>query len=495
MKKVLILYPNQLFPAGDLPQVDHIFLVEEPLFFGRDTEQPKQLHKQKLILHRASMRRYVEEVLWPAGYEVDYIDLDVLYDTGDIFSKLKHVEQIYVFDPVDNLLASRLLQARRNNSNSLAVEFLPNPNYYLLDQEIRQYFTDRHKHPFPEFYQWQRERFNILIGEDYKPIGGKWIYEVTPKTIEPSSNLPSFEVFGDNKFVKDAVEYVNKHFPDNPGSTDFIWPTNHNEAKKWLTNFLEERIDHYSEYENSLDGQAAWLFHSALASSLNTGLLSPKQIIDETLARHQKKEIPINSLESFVRQILGWREFVRGSYLLRHNQMKSSNIFKHQRKLTRAWYDGTTGIPPFDDLVVKIIARGYAHNSERQLIAGNLMVLCEIQPDDMLKWFSELFVDSYDWVTIPNVFMVSQFTDSSNFNLEPSICPSTYILQLSNYQRDVWCDIWDGLYWRFINKHRDELNHNARMRTMLQRLDRLDPDRQRIINYRAEDFLNKFTVI
>ena len=129
-------------------------------------------------------------------------------------------------------------------------------------------------------------------------------------------------------------------------------------------------------------------------------------------------------------------------------------------------------------VVRKLQQRAYVHQSERQIIAGNLMVLCEILPEDMQRWFSELFIDSYDWISVPNVFSVSQFTDPGSLLSEPSICTSTYILQMSHYERGLWCDVWDGLFWRFIQKHREALNHNSRMRTMLQRLNRLDPDRQ-----------------
>lgn len=495
MKSVLLLYPHQLYPLSDLPKVDTVLFIEEPLYFGMDQEFPKRLHKQKLILHRASMRRYVEEVLWPAGFKVDYVDLDVFMKSGDVLDRTAKAEQLFVIDPTDDILTKRLLQARREREDLPNLTFLPSPNFYLKEMEVRQYFGERHKHPFDDFYQWQRERFNVLIGDDYKPVGGKWILETTHKKPPGDITLPSFSVFGDNKFVADAVAWVEEHFPDNPGSSEFMWPTNHTEAQAWLADFAENRIDEFGTYEQALDSRSPWLFHSLLQSSLNIGLLSPQQVIEAVLARHTDRPVPLPSLESFTRLVLGWREYVRGLYLNQHVPMRDQNAFKHHRKLTSAWHSGTTGLPPLDDMIKKLQNHAYAHNAERMMIACNLMVLCEVQPEQIYKWFSELFIDAYDWVVLPNLYAASQFVDSGSMIGKCFIGPSNDVLDLSDYQRDVWADIWDGLFWRFVEKHQDILNKNPRMRVMVQRLNRLDADRKRIIYYRAEDFLNQHTTL
>lgn len=490
MKNALILYPHQLFPIDQLPDVHTIVVVEEPLFFGVDQEHQIKLHKQKLILHRAGMQRYVEEVLWPAKYEVDYIELDVFMKSEDVLDRVKNFDHIYIFDPVDEALTERLLQARRERENGPPVEFLPSPNFYLKEQEVREYLSGHHK-SFESFYQWQRERFNILIGEDYKPIGGKWILESKkPSKLEDGQTLPSFAVFGDNKHVHSAVKWANEHFPDNPGSTDFIWPTNHDEATTWLEDFIENRLDYFGLYQDMIDSKAPWLFHSGLSSSLNVGLLSPAEVVEAALRRHEKRPVDLANLEAFIRQVLGWREYTRGLYVMNGATMRTDESLKHQRRLTDAWYDGSLGIPPFDDLVQKLGGHGYAHSIERLLIAGNLMVLAEIHPEDVTRWFSQLFIDSYEWITLPNIYALTQFNDASS---AVAINPSNTLLQVSDYERGEWSNVWDGLYWRFIEKHKDQLKHNPRMRSVVQRLERLDPDQRRIIHYRAEDFLNNFT--
>lgn len=492
MKSVLLLYPHQLYPVHDLPKVDAVVIVEEPLYFGMDQEHPMRLHKQKLILHRASMRRYVEEVLWPAEYKTEYIDLDVFMESGDVFAHVGKAEQVYVIDPTDHVLSNRLLQARRERPDLPSITFLPNPSFYLKEQEVHEYFSTRHRHPFEEFYQWQRERFNVLLDEDYKPTGGEWIHTQKPQKLPNDVKVPSFAVFGDNKYVTDAVAWVNEHFPNNPGSTDFIWPTNHAEAELWLEDFLSNRLNNFGLYHDAIDPNSPWLFHSLLSSSLNIGLLKPQEVVRAAVQRYQKGGVSLANVEMFIRQILGWREYMRGYYLHRRESLQLANTFAHHRKLTSSWFSGTTGLPPLDGLIKKVHHHGYAHQAEGIMIAGNLMILSEIHPDQIHHWFRELLIDSMDWQVVPNVVGMHQL-DGKGFDNQPSIAPSNAILEVSHYTRGVWSDVWDGLFWRFVEKHQTLLSHNPRLRVMVQRLNRLDPDRKRVIQYRAEDFLNQHT--
>ncbi len=494
MKSALFIYPHQLYPADQLPDVDTIFVIEDKLYFGVDDMYPLKLHKQKLILHRASMRRYVEEVLWPTKVNVEYIELDPLLTTDDLLKRASKFGQLYVFDPVDDVLTKRLLRSRREAAPETSLELLDSPNFYLKDREVRDYIEAKDEHLFANFYQWQRERFNILINTHYKPVGGKWSFDhENRKPLPKDHKLPSFEAFGDNQHVKDASHWVQKHFPDNPGGIDFIWPTNHQEAAAWLDDFVENRIDNFGPYEDAISGDAPWVYHSVLSPSINIGLLSPEQVINRALQRHDKRPVPIASLEGFIRQVLGWREYMRGQYVVYGGRMRTQNVFSHNRQLTDNWYNGTLGLPPFDDVAIKLQSHAYAHHIERLMIAGNLMLLCEIHPQEVYKWFSEVCIDSYDWVMVPNVYGMSQFADGGSMVTKPYVSSSNYIIKMSSYQKGDWADVWDGLYWRFIEKHQERFAGNPRMRMMVAQLDKLDADRKRIISYRAEDFLRQYT--
>lgn len=496
-KNLLILYPYQLYSVENLPKdVDQVLLVEDPLIFGTDKDYPLFLHKQKLVFHRASMRRYVEEVLWPAGYEVDYVDVKQMQTSSDIVNKLSHFDQIIYFELSDDILQQRLKDAVGELNSNPELKRLESPNFYLTRQEVKNFFSDKKKADFNDFYQWQRERFNVLMNkETYKPLGGKLCFDLDiSKRLPKNKELPSFQVFGSNKFVTEAKEYIEKHFSDNPGLIDdFPWPTSHKEAYDWLDEFIEHRLEQFGVYEDAIDGQAPWLYHSALSVTLNAGLLNPVEVIRRAIAHYEQKQLPMQSIEGFVRQVLGWREYMRGVYVDRQVSLRTSNSFGHNRRLTNDWYYGTTGIVPVDDVIKKVIARGYAHHVERLMLLGNIMLLSDFHPNEVYRWFMEMFVDSYDWILVPNVYGMSQYADGGSMSSKPFVSSSNYILKMSHYDRDDWCDIWDGLYWRFIDKNMERFSKNPRMSQVVKQYEKMTDNHKRIISYRAEDFLNSKT--
>jgi len=497
-KNAHLIYPHQLFAANLLPQgITHVFVIEDPLFFGTDVQYPVMFHKQKLMLHRASMRRYIEEVLWPAGYDVEYIEYKDIVDSGDVLQRLKGYDSVSVFDVVDDVLSRRLLAASTTIPEVPQLQVLDTPNFYLKRSEVASYFAGTKTPSFSAFYQWQRERWNILIGDNYKPVGNKWIIEPeTHKRLPKDHQLPTFEVYGSNKYVEEARHYVDKNFADNPGNSDaFCWATNQQEAADWLESFVNGRLDEYGTFKDALDGHAPWVYHSALSPALNIGLLTPQQVVAAALDRHQKKPVELVSLESFIRGVLGWREYMRGVYVTKGVTLRTSNPYEHKRQLTQDWYVGTTGLPPVDDAIKKVYERAYLHHSERLMVIGNAMFISQIDPKEVYTWHMEMCIDAYDWTVVPNVFAISQYVDGGTISTKPNISSSTYLLQMSWYQKDVWCDVWDGLYWNFIYEHKDMLVKNPHTKPIVQQLRRLNEDRMRIIGYRASDFLNAKTKV
>ncbi|MFT4532192.1 MAG: deoxyribodipyrimidine photolyase-related protein [Candidatus Saccharimonadales bacterium] len=496
-KNVLIIYPYQLYDVSRLPKdVENIVVVEEPLIFGTDQQHPLFVHKQKLIFLRASMRRYIEEVLWPAGYKVDYVECGQMNETGDIVNRLSHFENVIYFDLNDDLISRRLEEAISGLNPTPSVIILDSPNFFITREEARSFLANKSKSTFAHFYQWQRERFNILINSDtYEPVGGKLSFEKERKKRLPKNHqVPGSQVFGANKFVEEARDYINKQFPNNPGSvTDFPWPTNHQESRVWLKEFLDHRLDHFSDYQEAIDGSLPWMYHSGISPLLNVGLLDPAEVIDQALTRQEQSPIPIANLENFIRQIVGWREYVRAIYIKQHVQLRASNTFGHNRKLTADWYNGTTGIPPVDDVIRKVLARSYSHHSERLMIIGNIMFLCDFDPNDVARWFMEMHIDAYDWAVVPNVYAMSQFADGGSIISKPFASDSNHILKMSHYEKGDWCDVWDGLYWRFVEKNKDRLSKNKNMSTAVKQLGKLSDNKKRIFSYRAEDFLRDKT--
>lgn len=498
IQTALILYPNQLFAPELLPEVDLIYVVEEPIYFGTDPERALALHKQKLILHRASMRRYVEEVLWQNDLSVEYIQLQDIEFTADVLVRAQQAgaEQVFVFDPTDHLIESRLKKALEDGVDTpFELRILPTPSFLLKHTEVRDYLAEKTQHEFADFYQWQRERFNILIDKNYKPVGGKWSYDVdAQKSLPKDHSAPGFNGFGDSEYVQEAIKWVQKYFSDNPGSTEnFFWPTSHEEAKKWLDEFFAERFEDFGSYELAIDGQGVLLYHSGISAPLNIGLLTPKQVVDAALAHHAKNPIPLPSLEGFIRQLIGWREYVRGLYVTQRVTVHQSSDSTTGKVLSNQWWDGTTGIPPLDDVIKKVNQHAYCHQTERAQIVANLMVLCEIDTAEIYRWFSTLLIDSYDWALAPNTYAASQLADLNGMVTSARIVNSNYILNMSHYQKDIWCDVWDGLYWGYVEKHKAMLSKDASTSMLVRRLGKLSADRRRIIGYRAQDFLTSIS--
>lgn len=497
-ESALLIYPHQLFDVEHLPSVDVVYVIEEPLLFGTDEQYPNSFHKQKLVMHRAAMRRYVEEHLWPNNINVEYIELHQIAQTSDILmiAQKAGVNMVQMFDPADYAIEKRLHEALETVLESpFELKVLPSPSFMLRRGEVEEYFEGQDKYRFTPFYQWQRERFNILIDKRYKPIGGKWSFDTENRKALPVGHVPpGFASFGDSEYVKEAIKWVEKRFPDNPGNLDnFLWPTDHQEAKRWLDEFIKERLANFGPYEDAIDGQAMLLYHSGVSAPLNCGLLTPLQVVEAVLDYYAKESVPMASLEGFIRQVIGWREYIRALYVLNGTDMRNSNKLEQTRLLNGSWWDGTLGIPPVDDVIKKVNNHAYAHHIERLMVVGNFMLLCGIHPSEVYKWYMSLFIDAYDWVMVPNVYGMSQFSDLGSMVTKPYISGSNYILKMSHYEKDLWCDVWDGLFWGFVENHQELLLANPRTSMMPRSLKRLNPDHHRIIGYRAKDFLDSIS--
>jgi deoxyribodipyrimidine photolyase-related protein len=222
---------------------------------------------------------------------------------------------------------------------------------------------------------------------------------------------------------------------------------------------------------------------------LNVGLLQPMEVVYQAINYAEKHRVPINSLEGFVRQVIGWREFIRGMYECKGVQSRTTNFWGFKRKIPSSFYNGTTGILPVDETIKTVIETGYCNHIERLMVLGNFMVLCEFDPDEVYKWFMELFIDAYDWVMVPNIYGMSQFADGGLFATKPYISGSNYIMKMSNYPKGDWNGIWDGLFWRFIGINRDFFSKNPRLNMMVRTYEKMNPERKQTLLTQAESFL------
>jgi len=491
MKEINLIFPHQLFEESPLIENGFpTYLVEEYLFF-----QQYFFHKQKIAFHRATMKGY-EAYLLTKGVHVNYID--AVEPTSDIRQLVDHLamqglQTIHFIDPTDNWLSKRL----RKKAAQLQIELIQYDSPLFLNtlEDLTTFFKPTKKKFFQTtFYQQQRVARNILLEENGKPVGGKWSFDKENRKKYPKKKLPPPISYPEaDDFYKEACQYVKKHYSKNPGhlSDSPLYPTNFKMARQWLNQFFQNRFLEFGPYEDAIVAEYVILNHSVLTPMLNVGLITPKEIINQTLEFIEENEIPINSSEGFIRQIIGWREFIRGVYECKGSEERTTNFWKFKRKIPNSFYDGTTGILPIDQTIKKVLQTGYCHHIERLMVLGNFMLLCEFDPDEVYRWFMELFIDAYDWVMVPNVYGMSQFADGGLMSTKPYISGSNYLMKMSNYSKGDWQQIWDALFWRFMNIHRDFFLKNPRLGMLVRMFDKMPAEKQEKLMRTAGNYLTQ----
>lgn len=457
-----LVYPHQLFaehPA--LTGVAQAVLVEEPLFF---TQYP--FHRQKLMLHRASMQRYAQR-LRDQGVTVHYLEARTLSETGQVADQLiqRGLRAVRYVDPCDDWLATRLAAALAGRG--IAATVLEDPHFLTEAPVLRDFGAGKKRLFFTEFYVAQRKRLGILLDAEGGPVGGQWSFDPeNRKRLPRDLVIPPLRPPPEHAAVAEARAYVRANFSSAIGSdASFMYPTDHAGATAWLATFVRERLSGFGDYEDAISTRSAVLFHSVLTPLLNLGLLSPQQVVDAALAESDR--VPLNALEGFIRQVMGWREFVRLVYLRQGRRQRTRNFWGFTHPMPAAFYTGRTGVAPVDHVIRQVLQTGYAHHIERLMILGNFMLLCEIAPDAVYQWFMEFFVDAYDWVMVPNVYGMSQFADGGGMTTKPYLSGSSYVLKMSDFERGPWCATWDALYWRFVDRQAGVLARNPRMAMMV----------------------------
>jgi deoxyribodipyrimidine photolyase-related protein len=352
MQAAALIFPNQLFAPHPAWRRDTpVYILEDPRFFSDFA-----FHKQKLVLHRASLKAY-QDGLSRQGFRVRYLEHAQLTDPGFLFDHLKGegLAEVSTLDPVDAVLAERLRQDAARAG--LELTFLNNPGFICTPADINDYFREADRFHQTRFYQHQRRRLGILM-EGGKPAGGRWTYDTAnrqklPKGVEVPP-LPAPE--DHNPYVGEAKRYVAAAFPDNPGNLEpFQYPVTRAGAEAWLRDFLVRRLSRFGDYEDAISAREPVLFHSVLSPLLNVGLLTPQEVLDATLAHAGRQTVPLNSLEGFVRQLLGWREYVRAVYSLAGERQRSGNFWGHRRALPAAFYTGETGLVPVDTVIRRVL--------------------------------------------------------------------------------------------------------------------------------------------
>lgn len=471
---VFLIFPIHLFENID-PIIQsnekEILLIEDPIYF-KDWNRKLQFNKKKLLFHRATMKMYYNFLksnllIKINKIKINYIDWNLINSKEKWENILNKFNNIICYDPVDNLLNKRLLKL-----SITKLVYLDSPLFLTTKNELNNFINiQKHKkikRIFNQttFYLWQRERLDILMNNG-KPEGNKLTYDIynrkaLPKTID----IPSLPEFPKNKYIKEAIKYINRWWPDNYGNcNNFLFPISFDESYLWFENFLKERFYYFGEYQDAITKRTnPILFHSGISAMLNVGLLRPEWVIERSISWWKKGRVELSSLEGFIRQIIGWREFCRLAYLYNYNEMVSGNFFNADKNIDSRWYTGSIGILPLDNTIKKAFDTSYLHHIERLMIMTNFMCLYGLKPDDCYKWFMEFSIDSYDWVMVYNVYSMGLYADGGITTSKPYISSSNYIIKMSDYSKnDEWVKIWNSFYWIFINNNKDKIKKMGRI--------------------------------
>lgn len=484
MKEATLIYPHQLFnehPA--IAENRPIYIVEEPLFC---TEFP--IHRQKLLLHRLSMRAYYES-LTAKGYSVRYLQVSKIVSTETVFEVLKKdgIQTIHIVDVTDYWLSKRIEKACKKHS--IEVREYRSPLFLVSkDEAVLRYKAS--KKYLAKFYQALRIDKNILVTDTRQPVGGQWSFDSENRQKVPKNLvLPNDPVVIENADVIAAKKWLKEVKGEQYGEVQQWLPYTHDTAKAWFETFLAERFLNFGTYEDAISTSHTFLFHSALSPLLNIGLLTPQYVLDETLKYAKTNDVPLNSLEGFVRQILGWREFIRAAYECDGVAMRTKNFWSHKRNLPSSFWTGETGILPVDTAIRSALKFGYNHHIERLMVLGNVMLLSQMHPDEVCTWFMAMYVDAYDWVMVPNVYGMSQFADGGIFATKPYISGSNYIKKMSDYPKGDWEETWTALYWNFIETHQVFFLKNHRLSMMPRLLAKMNIEKRERYQSIAKKYL------
>ena len=494
-KKLFVIPGNQLFHPKELKKrgCGEVFMAED---YGLCTYEKH--HKLKLYLYLTSMREYKDE-LEAASIKVNYFKLDKrkkdeTYSSFLIkFLKKEKITSVNIFEIEDKPFEESLVHAL--NKSKVSINIFDSPMFLLSKKEFKPLAKGSKTYRMASFYKEMRKKYNILVDEQGDPFGEKWSYDdENRKKIPSGTEIPKIPTFKLSKYHTEIVKLIEKNFYNHPGSLQKIWfPVRRRDANKQLNNFLKQRFSNFGIYEDAmLEGQN-FLFHSCLSVNMNIGLLTPNEVVNKALKYAEKESIPINSLEGFIRQIIGWREFIRGIYIEEGDFQKSQNYWNHKNKLSSSWYQGNTGLAPLDDAIKITLNDGYVHHIPRLMVISNIMNLCEIDPKEIYRWFMEMYIDSSEWVMVPNVFGMATYADGGLMSTKPYTCGSNYILKMSNYKKGEWCDVMDGLYWRFTENNRKFYESNPRLSLLVRNLDKMDSRRKERIFKKAEEFIKSNT--
>ncbi|WP_138429106.1 cryptochrome/photolyase family protein [Fodinibius saliphilus] len=472
---------------------------EKPLLIFLESEAKSRVlpfHKKKLVYKWSSMRHFAIHCS-EQGFPVYYDTIQGWYDEGlkSILNQSNEM-QLYYMKPSEWESRKRLDKLREEYADQ--VEQLSNSFFFADLQNWVHKIEPGYRMEY--FYREMRRETGYLMNKG-EPMGGVWNYdEKNRETVPEDYVIPNITTFSPDKITEEVIGIVKKQYDDHFGSiSGFEYAVNRKQATQLLEEFIDERLADFGPYEDAMVSGEATLFHSSFSLYLNNGLLTPWEICESAIKAYKADKAPINSVEGLIRQILGWREFVRIYYEAMMPKIRETNFFDFSNALPELFWGDETKMHCLQESIAPVIESGYSHHIQRLMVLSNFSNLTETDPRELNKWFWLAYIDAYEWVVLPNVLGMSTFADGGVLASKPYVSSGNYINKMSNYCKH--CDYsiskktgkgacpFNYLYWNFVNKQREGFEKSGRNSFMVSMYDKKSADDKKAIKHSTEQFL------
>ncbi|MHC4080232.1 MAG: cryptochrome/photolyase family protein [Planctomycetota bacterium] len=458
-------------------------------------------HKQRIVLFLSAMRHHAE-ALRRRGCRVRYVKLDDPDNTqsldGEIERAIGELRPRVVTAVRPGAWRVLRLVERRVAQPGPNLELLEDDHFYVDPDEFAAWAAGRKELVLEHFYRMMRKRLGVLVDAEGKPEGGVWNYDKDNRRPfrEDRVAIPPRTGFRPDAITREVIELVERRFPDAPGRVDgFAWPVTRRQARRALRSFIDERLARFGPHQDAMVGSEPWMFHSLLSPALNLKLLDPRECVSAALDAYRQGRAPLNSVEGFVRQLIGWREFIRGVYWLAGPGYADGNALRQHGSLPPLYWTGETDLECLRECVLQVLDHGFGHHIQRLMVTGNFALIAGVDPRAVSDWYLAMYVDAVDWVTLPNTLGMAMHADGGLVGTKPYAAGGRYINRMSDYCASCRYDPkqrhgadacpFSTFYWDFLLRNADRLRGNQRMGLALKNLDGIDAGERRRITTRA----------
>jgi deoxyribodipyrimidine photolyase-related protein len=468
--------------------------------------------KQRIVLFLSAMRHFAEK-LKVLGLPMTYLSLNDPNHSGNSIV-VRLASYIADFRP-KQLVMLDAGEWRLNEEISafckginLPVSIIEDPHFLCSRQDFKAFSKGKKRLLMENFYRLMRRRENVLMDGE-SPIGGEWNFDSENRKAFGSKGPQGIQQplrFVPDSITQSVIQEVSQYFTNHPGSLHtFAWPVTREDALAALQDFIQHRLVTFGAHQDAMWTDEIFLSHALIASSLNLKLLDPREVIESAEAAYKNGSASIQSVEGFIRQILGWREFIRGMYWADMPSMKDANHFEHTRPLPLWFWTGKTQMHCMQEVITKTLEYGYAHHIQRLMVVGLFGLMAELNPKEVSDWFLSVYVDAVEWVELPNVMGMALFANGGRFTSKPYVASGAYINRMSNYCKqcpyqpeqkvgEQACPITQ-LYWNFLDKHEQDFASNPRTTLMIKNLQRIDSTVRDQIRTESQTILNNLNAL